>query len=107
MGALRPPDFMIYLRFLVRPTHLSESENFAGDVAEFMFDAEDPRECTRKAVEILRSEGWRAISLSDAQEGFAVSDFVGQNDFEPLYTATVKSGLSYTIHAPAYAQAAI
>ena len=87
-------------RFLVRPADVLQNDSRTGDVAEFMFEHEDPRDCTRRAVEVLRQEGWRAVALSDAQEGFTPGDFLGRGDFRELYDTASVAGISYLIHNP-------
>lgn len=96
---------MIYLRFDIRPIDPRASLNAREGAAEFMFEQDDPRECTRQAVELLRKEGWRALSLADAQEGFVVADFVGSADFSALYESAAQNGVSYTFTTSALATA--
>ncbi len=97
---------MIYLRFHVRPAASYESFKAVEEIAEFMFDENDPRECTRRAVEVLRDEGLRAVSLSDAQEGFSASDFVGRNTMRDLFESASENGVAYSIFAPDLAEPA-
>ena len=97
---------MIYLRFFVRPADVLDSDKSARDVAEFMFEQDDPRECTRKAVEVLRQEGWRAVALADAQEGFTSGDFAGRSDFRELFDSAADSGMAFLIYNPELADAA-
>jgi hypothetical protein len=87
---------MIYLRFDIRPVDPRSALKAGKGTAEFMFEQDDPRECTRQAVEVLRNEGWRALSLADAQEGFVANDFVGNSDFGSLYEMAAQNGISYT-----------
>jgi hypothetical protein len=96
---------MIYLRFAIRPSEARNNNAGPKGLAEFMFAQDDPRECTRRAVEVLRNEGWRALSLSDAQEGFMLSDFAGVGDFEALYTGANETGMSYMLSTEELAEA--
>ena len=97
---------MIYLRFFVRPADVLDNDKSARDVAEFMFEQDDPRECTRRAVDVLRQEGWRAVALSDAQEGFAAGDFAGRADFRELFESAADTGMAFLIYNPELADAA-
>lgn len=88
---------MIYLRFEICELTPSEHDGDIRSVADFMFEANDPRECTRQAVDVLRKEGWKAVALRDAQEGFSPGDFVGAALVRSLYGAAESNGFAYEL----------
>jgi hypothetical protein len=89
---------MIYLRFEICGENQRDVPRSERGIADFMFEAADPRECTRKAIDILRNDGWKAVALRDAQEGFALADFTSLDPLEPLFNEAEVNGLAYELN---------
>lgn len=88
---------MIYLRFEICGLSHDQPARRERSIADFMFEASDPRECTRQAVDVLRQEGWKAVALRDAQEGFSPSDFTGVDVIRSLFGAAESNGFAYEL----------
>ena len=73
---------MIYLRFEIcredAPSPPSDAEKAYG---EFLFELDDPRECTQRAVTLLREQSWRAVKVVDACESYTFEDLRGTERF--------------------------
>ncbi len=86
---------MIYFEFnLSRVTEFGRAEPATAD---FMFDSDNPAECTRRAVTLLKSHGWRATSVRKAQEYFRREDFSLEERAGGLYDQALVHGFSFLL----------
>ena len=89
---------MIYFEFTIsRHTHVDESD-FSLPTAEFMFDSDNPAQCTRQAALLLRMRGWRPVSVKQACEGFALEDFHLGGQVGPLFREAQVAGIGFSMH---------
>ncbi len=89
---------MIYFEFLISRDPLSDATETNCPTAEFMFDSDNPGECTRRAVTLLRAKGWTAISVKHAMEAFTLSDFRTGKYIPDLYSRAQAGGLGFCVH---------
>ena len=87
---------MIYLKFAISGEGTTESVQ--RGTADFMFQSEDARECTRRAVETLRDRGFRALGIEHAWEGFALQDFPSGEGLLDLFALAEEQGHSFEIN---------
>lgn len=89
---------MIYFEFTIsRHLHSSESE-FELPTADFMFDSDNPAECTRQAAMMLRSRGWKPVSVKQACEGFELADFHLGEHVAELFHKAQRGGISFSLN---------
>ena len=91
---------MIYLQFAVSRPHTTNSPALDG-TAEFMAHSKDPCACARKAVALLRAEGWETVDVIDAREVVTIADFDGDEQLLALYRKTAGRPMAYQVHAHA------
>jgi hypothetical protein len=84
---------MIYLRFAI--SGASASEALQRGTAEFMFQSDDARECTRQAVALLRARDCKALGIDHAWEGFAPEDFPSDERSRELFGEAQEQGMSF------------
>jgi|GEM_PF-4204776 len=89
---------MIYFEFTIsRSAHTIGSE-FDLPTADFMFDSDDPAHCTRQAAMMLRSRGWKPVSVKQACEGYSLEDFhLGEHVADLFHKAQV-TGLGFSLN---------
>lgn len=90
---------MIYFEFTISPANYPLSESpFDPSTAEFMFDCDNPAECTRQAAELLKTKGWRPTSVKQACEGFSVEEFPRGERSTTLYRRAQAAGIGFLLH---------
>jgi hypothetical protein len=89
---------MIYLRFsITRELPAIAAGSADTSAAEFMFQSEDARESTRRAVGVLREQGWKALEINDAWEGYSFDDFKSGDRPLALFRAAEEQGFAYRV----------
>lgn len=83
---------MIYLRFAI-----ADNGQPQRGLAEFMFESDDARDCTRRAVAILRDRGHRALGIDQAWEGYALGDFPSDGSMTDLFEQAAETGLAVKV----------
>lgn len=99
---------MIYLRFAIADIRPS-GQNQRG-LAEFMFQSEDARDCTRRAATHLRERGHRPLGIDHAWEGFEAADFPAEPGILSLFEEAATEGFAVNVRfgeVPAEREAAI
>jgi hypothetical protein len=86
---------MIYLRFAIAPLQSKTEDDARERTVEFMFQSEDVRVATRVAVTELREQGWKALEISDAWEGYAIEEFEAENRPAELFRQAELQGVAY------------
>lgn len=89
---------MIYFEFAIcRDPNRNDTE-LETTTAEFMFDSEDPGDCTRRAAVLLKSRGWRAMSVRRALEAFTREAFGADHKLSALYDSAESGGVGYCLN---------
>lgn len=89
---------MIYFEFTIsRQLHTIESE-FELPTADFMFDSDNPADCTRQAAMMLRSRGWKPVSVKQACEGFELDDFHLGEHVAELFRKAQVTGIGFSLN---------
>lgn len=88
---------MIYFEFAICRDPEANGVDSDNATAEFMFDADSPGECTRRAAAILRARGWRAMSVLKAKEAFSPHDFGDDERVASLYRRAETGGIGFLL----------
>ena len=87
---------MIYLQFEIYRDSADMPQAEHGTV-EFMFQSNDPAECTRRAVSVMRNEGWRTVDVKDARQVMTIADFDGDEQLLALCRKTAGHDMAYDV----------
>lgn len=91
---------MIYFEFEICPEGVTTPTDSDVHSAEFVFDSDNAAECTRRAATLLRSRGWRPMSVKHAKEAYRAEDFADSRQTLELYRRAEVAGVGYRIYEP-------
>ena len=88
---------MIYLQFEIYRDSAEMPCAERGTV-EFMFQSNDPTACTRRAVAVMRKDGWRTVDVKDARQVVTIADFDGDEQLLALCRQTAGREMAYEVY---------
>lgn len=89
---------MIYFEFTISRNAQCIDSEYDLPTADFMFDSDDPAQCTRQAAMMLRSRGWKPVSVKQACEGFCLEDFHLGEHVAALFRKAQGSGIGFSVN---------